>query len=142
MGVTVAFNYQTWIARYPEFTATVKADLAQEFFNEATIYHRNDGGGPVSNAAIQSTLLNIATAHIAQLAVGTAKKPASDIVGRITTAGEGSVSVSTEMQVPPGTAQWWNQTKFGAAYWAATAQYRTMRYLRGPVRPINPFPFG
>lgn len=141
MGVTVAFNFQAWSARYPEF-ANVPADQAQEFFNEATVYHRNDGGGPVSNANTQTVLLNMATAHIAKIYAPTSTgQPPSDLVGRIATASEGSVSVSAEMNLPPGSAEWWNQTKYGASYWAATAQYRTMRYLRGPIRPTNPFPF-
>ena len=29
-------------------------------------------------------------------------------------------------------AEWFVQTKYGAAYWAATARYRTARYYPGP----------
>jgi hypothetical protein len=142
MGVVVAFSYQAWITRYPEFADTVTSDLAGAYFAEATIYHRNDGGGPVSTANSQSILLNMATAHIAQLYSGTAAQPASQLVGRISNASEGSVSVSADMTIEAGTEGWWAQTKYGLSYWAATSQYRRMRYRPGFGRAIPPFPFG
>ena len=39
--------------------------------------------------------------------------------------------MQTENLYPPGSAQWWQQTKYGAAFWAATSQYRGMRYVPG-----------
>lgn len=139
MGAVVVFNYSGWIARYPEFSAVSPA-AAQQYFNEATLYCRNDGGGPVSNATIQATLLNMLTAHIAALYSqsqgdpnpGTAKD-ANTPVGRISDAAEGSVHVSLQNDMPPGTAQWYNSTKYGASYWAATAVYRGFRYVRAPA---------
>src|SRR5712691_5301202 len=129
MGVTVAFNYAQWIARYPEFAASVNTDLATAYFNEATIYHANDGSGPVTTAAIQSTLLNMLTAHIAQRYAAQGGQVASPLVGRISNASEGSVSVQTEYaDATPGTMAWYVQTKYGADYWQASAPYRTMRY--------------
>lgn len=142
MGVSVAFNYQAWIARYPEFTNTVTSDIATGLFNEAVIYHRNDGTGPVNSTTAQSTYLNMVTAHLAMLYFGTDADPASSVVGRVSNANEGSVSVAVEMSADGGPSKdWWVQTKYGASYWAATAAYRTMRYLHGPRRPVNPFPF-
>lgn len=141
MGATAAFDYDVWISRYPEFQDTVNQTMAETFFAEATIYHRNDGGGPVRNGASQLILLNMMTAHIAQLYVGTEADPASGGVGRVTNASEGSVSAGFQMDIPPGTPQWFNQTKYGASYWAATTPYRTMRYLPGVRRMFSPFPF-
>lgn len=153
MGVQVSFDYNAWIARYPEFAA-VRSELATLYFNEATVYHRNDGGGPVSTAALQTTFLNQLTAHIAWLNAprdgngnpATIGQPVNaSLVGRIANAVEGSVNLSIENDYPPGTPQWFQQTKYGAAYWAATAQYRTMRYIPGPRRVFGPlampFPF-
>jgi len=139
MGVTIAFDYTGWIARYPEFSTTVLAPTATMLFNEATIYHRNDGTGPVSSVQAQTVFLWQVVAHLAKLYFGTNTEPVSSIVGRISNASEGSVSVSTENSYPPGTPQWWQQTKYGSAYWAAAAPYRTMRYLRGPRRPVSPW---
>lgn len=139
MGVIVAFNYAAWVARYPEFNLVLEP-LATAYFNEATVYCRNDGGGPVSTAAIQSTLLNMLTAHIAWLNAprdangnpsSSGSQAASPIVGRISNASEGSVSVGSENNYPPGSAQWFQQSRYGAAYYAATAPYRTMRYIPG-----------
>ena len=141
MGVTVTFNYQSWIARYPEF-GYLDETLVLAYFNEATVYHRNDGGGPVNNAGAQLTYLNMLTAHIAALnAADQNGNPASTLVGRINSAGEGSVNVGTDYPMTNPGAAWFNQTRYGAAYWAATRPYRTARYLRGWNRNFQPWPF-
>lgn len=141
MGAVVTFNYPAWAARYPEFTG-VDPSLVQLYFNEATIYCRNDGVGPVSTDAIQTTLLNMLTAHICQLNAAINGQDSSQIVGRISNASQGSVSVTTEMNLP-GSAAWFAQTKYGVAYWQATAPYRTMRYMPGRQRQFDPWmPFG
>jgi hypothetical protein len=137
MGAVVTFNYPAWAARYPEFTG-VDPTLVQAYFNEATIYCRNDGGGPVSTDAIQTTLLNMLTAHICQLNAAINGQDSSQIVGRINSASQGSVSVGTEMNLP-GSAAWFAQTKYGVAYWQATAPYRTMRYMPGQQRQFDPW---
>lgn len=139
MGATAGFNFDMWIARYPEFQGTVNQTAATNFFNEACLFHRNDGSGPVRTSQSQQLFLNMLTAHIAQLFIGTNVDPASDGVGRVASASEGSVSASFDLQIPAGTAQWYAQTKYGLEYWAATAAYRTMRYLPGPRRVVNPF---
>lgn len=148
MGAVVAFNYTQWIARYPEFNQAgilvVSDQQAQAYFNEATIYHRNDGTGPVTQASVQLALLNMLTAHIAARYAATtpvsgAGQPASPLVGRIGSATEGSVNVSIDLNVPAGTAQWYAQTKYGLDYWTATAPYRTMRYAPRKVDVANPF---
>ena len=133
MGAVVTFDYATWIARYPEF-ATVLEPLATAYWNEATLYCRNDGGGPVQTAAIQSTLLNMLTAHIAKLNATVNGQQPSDLVGTITDAQEGSVHVSVAL--PQGmspNAAWFLQTKYGLAFWQATAGYRTARYRARPL---------
>jgi len=141
MGVIVAFDYTTWVTRYPEFAASgaqpVTEPLAILYFNEATLYQANNGAGPVGDSATQSLLLNMLTAHIAALNTANASgSPAPNLVGRITSGTEGSVSVGVESNYPPGTPQWFQQTKYGAAWWAATAQFRTMRYRPGPVMGV------
>lgn len=135
MGAVASFDYDKFIARYPEFSQTgsqpVSADLAQAYFDEATVYHRNDGSGPVATATTQLVLLNMLVAHLASLNTADgAGTPASSAPGRVTSASEGSVSVSTEYK-GPDSAAWFTQTRYGAAYWQATAVYRTMRYIPG-----------
>jgi hypothetical protein len=137
MGVIVTFDYAKWIARYPEFaqsggTQPVTPAQAQAFFDEASLYMRNDGGGPVSSAVTQLLLMNMVTAHVAALNANLANgQPTSPLVGRISNASEGSVSVAVEFS-PEVAAQWFNQTKYGAAFWAATKAYRMAVYVPGP----------
>lgn len=128
MGVTVAPNYSAWQALFPEF-ANVSLDQYAMYFDMATQFCRNDGCGPVSKVEVQTRLLNLMTAHWAQLLAGNSTSGgASPLVGRISNASEGSVSVATENNYPPGTAQWFQQTKYGSAFWAGTSQYRSARY--------------
>jgi len=133
MGAIATFNYEIWNARYREFS-NVSQVQAQTFWNEATIYHANDGTGPVQDATQQQMLLNMLTAHIAMIAVGTATQPASGLVGRISSAGEGSVNVSVDLTQLPGTAAWFVTTNYGLNYWQATAGYRSAHYRPGYSR--------
>ncbi len=144
MSDAVTFSYVVWKARYPEFSA-VSEPLAQSYFDEAGLYWRNDGTSMAPNAAIQSTLLNMMTAHIAalyvqsqgSLAPGTAQDAGSP-VGRISSATEGSVTVQTELPDPANPSAmyaWLSQTKYGLSFWAATAPYRTAGYIQGSLQP-------
>lgn len=134
----VVFNYATWSARYPEFSSVQQAK-AQQYFNEAQLYCDNTACSIVTDLCERAILLNQLTAHIAALNAPVNGQPSSPLVGRISGATEGSVSVQAQMDVASGSAQWFNQTKYGAAFWQATAQYRSMRYVRGPVPVSNPF---
>lgn len=134
----VVFNHQTWAARYPELAAWVPN--AQPYFDEAQLYLSNTPTSLVKDEAIRAVLLNMLTAHIAALNAPLNCEPSPTLVGRITSASEGSVSVSVDNQYPPGDVQWYQQTKYGAAYWAATAPYRTMRYVAGAQPAILPRP--
>jgi hypothetical protein len=144
MGVIVTFNYQSWIQLFPQF-AYITQPQAQMFFQLATQLHRNDGGGPVSDVNTQTNLLDLATAHLVQLfapnITGQSPNRDANVVGRITNASEGSVSVATEFPMPANaTASWWAQTSYGAFYWTVSAPFRTMRYAAAPPKPNNPWP--
>ena len=124
----VVFNYANWAVRYPELSAWVSSALAQLYFNEAQLCCDNTPSSPVQCLTTRSTLLNMATAHVAQLNAPLNGQASSQIVGRPSSITQGSTSISTVMDASPGASQWWNQTKYGAAFWAATIQYRTFRY--------------
>ena len=131
--MTVAvFDYTTWAARYPELAATVDAALAGIYFDEACLYLNNTDASSVVNAAKRLVLLNMLTAHIAAMNM----PGSSALVGRISNASEGSVSVAADYQAP-GTAAWYAQTKYGAAYWQATVAYRMAKYVAPPCRPAG-----
>lgn len=138
MGVRVTFNYTAWAAMFPMFGTLTQPQVVGMALPLAEQYCRNDGGGPVSTAATQTNLLNLMVAHICQLIFGVNGQPPSPLVGRISGATEGSVSVQTDFEQTTNSA-WYNQTPFGAAYWAATAPYRTARYVPGPRRVFSPW---
>jgi hypothetical protein len=141
VGVVVAFDLAAFRARYPEFDYVSDA-LVDQYFAEATGYHANDGSGPVKTAALQSLYLNMMTAHIAALNApkGASGDPANPLVGRIASAGEGSVNVSAEYDGGSITTAWFLQTRYGAAYLQATQQYRTFRYRVPNPPPLDFWP--
>lgn len=140
MGVQVTFDYNAWLLSYPQFSTLTSEQVVGSILPIAEIYCRNDGGGPVTLATTQTVLLNMMVAHIAQLMYGADGGGASGLVGRISNASEGSVSVGTDFPTTPNNA-WFFQTPFGAMFWQATAAYRTMRYIPGYTRNFNPWPY-
>ena len=126
----VVFDSTAFLDRYPEFS-TVAGGTLTAYFYEATLYLNNSENSLVTDVTQRSVLLNMAVAHLAALYSGINGQAPSQLVGRITQASEGSVSVSSDIGPVSNTAAWWMQTKYGASYWAATAPYRTMRYRPG-----------
>lgn len=132
----VTFNYDDWAARYPELAAWTSRPLAQAYFsNDAILYLDNTAASPVPDLGKRAALLNMLVAHIASLNAPINGAASSGLVGRISQASEGSVSVSAEMGPASATSDWFRSTKYGAAFYAATAGLRTMRYVpaRQPV---------
>lgn len=125
------FDYAGWFARYPELSGSVSQALAQLYFNEATLYLDNTVTSIVRDTGQRSAILNMLTAHIAALNAALNGQASSPLVGRINSASEGSVSVQVAMDAAPGTAAWFNQTKYGAAAWQAMGPFRTMHYRPG-----------
>lgn len=138
MGAVATFDYSAWKVRYPEFQ-TVPASLAAAYFTEAGLYLNNAGAGPVDDIPTQQMLLNMLVAHIAKLNAVIENSQSPDLVGRINNASEGAVSVGAELLLNPGSSQWFAQTKYGIAFWQATARFRQMRYIPGNSRFVNPW---
>lgn len=147
MGVSVQFVYSDWVAQFPAFSYLTEAQ-AQMWFDQATAYLRNDGTGPTNNAQLQTQLLYLITAHLAKLFNPTVTGEESanlGIVGRISSAGEGSVNVSAEYAAPQA-ASFWTQTQYGAAYWQLSAPLRlgprwipAPRFGQNADRPFDTF---
>ncbi|QPF81670.1 DUF4054 domain-containing protein [Bradyrhizobium genosp. L] len=140
MGVIVPFDFTTWselfpafVTSTPQFTALTEPQVVNLILPIAEQYNRNDGGGPVNNAGVQTQLLNLMVAHVAQLMFGSATQPLSPLVGRISNATEGSVSVATDFPTTPGNA-WFVQTQWGAMWWQMALPYRLGRY-RAKITP-------
>lgn len=130
----VIFDPAAFIVEYPEFTGIPGGVLTRNF-NHAALQLNNGCGSYVRDATQRETLLNMLTAHLTFLNQGSNDGagnvlPPPGVVGRINDATEGSVSVAAGWSAPPNASQaWLIQTKYGAEYWAATARYRTMRYI-------------
>lgn len=127
----VVFDPAQFKLVYPSFATLTDAQL-QYAFRLATLYLNNTDGSIVCDVGERTTLLYLLTAHIAALTYGENGQGPRPLVGRISSATEGSVSVSADYNVAPGSAQWYAQTGYGAQYWEATAKYRVGRYRPAP----------
>lgn len=140
----VTFSYDTWTAMFAEF-AGLSAPQGQGYFNRACLICANSPANPMNGDGILATMLYLLTSHIAWLncprdASGNpaaSGAPAAPLVGRVANASEGSVSVQVEWNGgmdASGMQAYFTQTKYGAEYWAASAPYRTARYIARPTR--------
>lgn len=149
----VIFDYSKFAAMYPELSG-VGSQLAQEYFDLACTLCRNDWRNPAAPFGYLDKLLYMATAHVTWLYAprgpdgqpAAAGAAASPLVGQVTSATEGSVSVQVAAAPMAGeSAWWWNQTKYGAMFWAASTAFRRMQYFANPtmvapaVYPYSPF---
>lgn len=125
---TVAFDVGLFFAQFPALAESVAPIVAEQQWQVAGIYLRNDAGSHVQDVTKRALLLNMLTAHLCILN----SPDRFALVGRISGATEGSVSVQAAMDAAPGTAAWFNQTPPGAQFWAATAYLRTNRYVPAP----------
>lgn len=133
MSVTpgiVTFDPDAFKTAFPAF-ATVSDGVLTANFNLATLYLNNSYCSVVQDEPTRAQLLNLATAHITALLNGVNGEPAAGTVGRISSATQGSITVQTEFKTDSEAAAFWNQTTWGSMFWAATAIYRTFRYVSG-----------
>jgi hypothetical protein len=125
----VVFDPAVFVLRYPEFS-TVNTQLLGLYFGDAGMYLDNSNSG-IPQLDVRASLLYMLTAHITALNAGVNGEAASPLVGKITQATEGSVSVTSEYATNmPSSMAWFTQTRYGAAFWQASARYRTFRYVR------------
>ncbi|MBF0858168.1 DUF4054 domain-containing protein [Gluconobacter sp. LMG 31484] len=128
----VTFDYETWSALYPALASSTNQTQASDFFDQAGDTLNNTPRSPVQNLGRRARLLNLLTAHIAQLNLpASAGGNGAGTVGRIASASEGSTSVSFDMGAQSGSAAWFMQTQYGAMFWQATAYLRQMRFVPG-----------
>jgi hypothetical protein len=150
MPAPITFDPAAWKAAFPVF-ANVADPQAQFFFDQATLICSNEACGNMVNfqpAGVDflKNALWLLTAHIAWLqsprdASGqpSSSGTISPIVGVITNASEGSVSVGASIgDVNAGSPSqaWFMQTQWGATYWTIMAGTRTAQYVPAP------FPYG
>lgn len=138
MAVAV-FDYAQFSALFPELAnGGVTEPVASSLFGVAGLLLDNTDCSPVQDVAARLTMLNYVVAHLASLGGyplppgGTIPAP-SGIVGRVSSATEGSVSVSSDYGAVRENEAWWLQSQYGATFWQLTRSLRTMRYV--PARP-------
>lgn len=117
---------------FPEFATVADAALSVNF-DFATLQLNNTCKGRVCDAVLREKLLNLLTAHITALRNGANGQPPSGLVGRISDATEGSVSVGTEFATATFDQAYYAQTQYGIMYWQSTAGFRQFVYLPAPA---------
>jgi len=127
----VVFDPSTFKVRYPEFVTVSDAYLSL-CFDDATLYLSNADNSPVQNLTRRASLLNMLTAHIAFIGGSLNAGGTPNPVGRVSNASEGSVSAALDYPVP-GSAAWFAQSQYGAAFWQATTSLRGFRYIAQPT---------
>ena len=128
---TATLDYSQWAQLYPELSSTVTAGRAAALWAQAGLYLAPGEGSAVADVPARALILGLITAHLAALAAEAAQG-ATGLAGRISSATEGSVSVTMAPLTLPGGAEWYGLTSYGLAAWAALAPYRTARYVPGP----------
>lgn len=127
----VVFNPTLFKLRYPVF-ASVDDALLGLYFDDATLILANTDCSIVQNITQRTLLLNMLTAHIAYLNGATNGGVNPQPVGRVSSATEGSVSISSEYNAP-GSYAWFTQSQYGVLFLQATVNLRSFRYI-GPPR--------
>ena len=137
------FDYALWSATYPELVANVSKARATALFMQAALYLDNTACSIVTDPSQRIVLLNAIVAHLAYLGgAGNADGSASGLVGPITRASEGSVSVGTGLGSLDEQAAFWASSPYGYQYWQLTAPLRTARYVPGPRPYLGVAPYG
>ena len=138
MAVAV-FNYTSWAALFPILAnGGVTEEVALSFFDSATLLLNNGDCSPVQDVDKRLKLLNWVVAHLAALAgyplaPGATTPSPPGMVGRVSRATEGTVSVESDYGTVGENQAWWIQTQYGATFWQMTRWLRTARYV--PARP-------
>lgn len=128
----VVFDPAAFKLAYPQFAAVSDGALTN-YFNLATLYLSNEDCSVVQDIPKRTTLLWLLTAHIAFLSGALNPAGTPGLVGRVSSATEGSVSVSVDFPSSPNGA-WFNQTAWGAMFWQSTLSLRSFRYRARPTR--------
>lgn len=93
--------------------AAASNDLLQARFNQAaTLYLDNTDASLIADLKEREQLLFLLVAHLCAL-----RGEDNGLVGRITSASEGSVSVSVDSSGSNDASWWYLQTPYGADYW-------------------------
>ncbi|ATM86688.1 DUF4054 domain-containing protein [Yersinia frederiksenii] len=127
----VVLDITKFRAMFPEFS-NVADEILPFLFDQATDYLNNSDFSLVDDIIKRERLLYLLMAHLAYMRYGDASgNGGSGMVGRLSSASEGSVSVSSEAGVVDFRYMWYTQSPYGMDYWQATKSYRMANYYPG-----------
>lgn len=127
----VVLDITKFRAMFPEFS-NVTAETLPFLFDQATDYLNNSDFSLVDDVIKRERLLYLLMAHLAYMRYGDANgNGGSGMVGRISSASEGSVSVSSEAGQVEFRYMWYTQSPYGMDFWQATKVYRMANYYPG-----------
>lgn len=134
---TVILDVTVFRAMYPEFSSLSDLEI-ENLFMLAQVLLENNDCSVVVNEEKRKVLLYLLTAHLAFLGVGisptspgagSSPGAKSSIVGRISSATEGSVTIGLDLASNiPFRAAYFAQSKYGLLFWQMMAPYRTGLY--------------
>lgn len=127
----VTLDITRFRAMFPEYSNVGDA-LLPFLFDQATDYLNNTDFSLVIDSVKRERLPYLLMAHLAFLRYGDNKgNGGSGMVGRISSASEGSVSVSSDIGPVEFRYAWYTQSQHGMDYWQATKVYRMANYYPG-----------
>lgn len=132
MSGVVVFDPDEFRLLYPSITAT--DEQLEMYFAMAETFLDNTECSIVKDLDARKTMLYLLVAHIALLSQQAEK--GNPVVGRISNATEGTVSIGLDYGTMGNNERWYLQTPWGAMYWQLTKKYRSMVYRLG----IAPMP--
>ena len=122
----VEFVVAEFRGEYPFFSELTDTQL-NSLFRKACLRLRNDAKSCVKDIEVRKEFLYLIVAHLATLQAQV--DAGNPLVGRLSSASEGSVSVSSEYGTLGNSEKWWVQTPYGAKFWQMTAIFRTSLYV-------------
>ncbi|WP_440863085.1 DUF4054 domain-containing protein [Symbiopectobacterium purcellii] len=118
---------------FPEFSNVTEAQLPF-LFDQATDHLNNSEYSLVEDPVKRERLLYLLMGHLAYVRYGDDNgNGGSGMVGRLSSASEGSVSVSSDAGQIEFRYMWYTQSPYGMDYWQATKVYRMANYYPGSV---------
>lgn len=127
MSGVVEFDVAQFRESYPNLAST-DAQL-EDYFAIAETFLLNTECSVVKDLSTRRRMLYLLTAHIATL--NSNAENGQPIVGRVSSATEGSVSVSIDYGTMGNNERWYLQTPYGAMYWQMTKRFRSALYRLG-----------
>lgn len=131
MSGVVVFEPVEFRALYPTIQAT--DEQLEMYFEMAETFLDNTKCSVVKDLGARKRLLYLLVAHIATL-TGQAEQ-GNNVVGRVSSATEGTVSIGLDYGTMGNNERWYLQTPWGAMYWQLTKKYRSAVYRLG-LRPM------